>query len=455
MIAIVGGGISGLAAAYELARRNVPFRLFEASATLGGLVQTHQIDGFTIEAGADSMLAQKRAGLELCDELGLGPRLISMKQPRTAFVLHRGRLHPLPSPGLLGIPTTWQGLARYSLLSPVARARLAMEPLIPVRSSLEDETVASFYRRRFGAETVDVLAQPLIGGIHAGDIERLSMRSVLPRLGEVERAGRRILPWARRHAGAGDPGGAFRSLADGMRELPDAIRRRLPEAAVRLNSPVISLTRASRGWVISPDEGDALACAAVILACPAAAAASLLQPIDRDAAVMCASVPYVSTVSIGMAWPRGAIAHRLEGSGFVVARSYNALRITACTWVSSKWEGRAPAGHVLLRAYIGGAHDPEAVDLDDAQLIALAAKDLSAILSIEGPPTLARVFRWRNAGAQHEVGHLDRIARLEHQLSRLPGLFVTGSGFRSVGIPDCIADGRAVAVSASRLAHAD
>jgi protoporphyrinogen/coproporphyrinogen III oxidase len=451
VIAIIGGGISGLAAAYELATRQVPFTLFESSDRVGGLVRTERVEGFTVEAGADSMLVQKRAGLELCDELGLTPRLISMKHPRTAFVLHHGQLHPLPSRSIFGIPARWTDLARYSLLPVAARARLAIEPLIGLPRDGADESVAAFFRRRLGASTVDVLAQPLLGGIHAGDVESLSLRALFPRLAAAEQSGRKVLRWVRHSARARPAGGAFASLSSGMGELVEAIVRRLPDDAVRCSSGIVALARPADAWEVVTGDGR-LKCKAVILACPANIAGDLLASIDEVASALCAQVRYVSTVSIGLGWPRNVVAHPLNGSGFVVARASNdGVRITACTWVSSKWEGRAPADHVLLRAYLGGAHDPLAVDLPDEQLLDITVRELSAILSISGAPRVARVFRWRDAGAQHEVGHLARMNTLEQRLAQHVGLFVTGSGFRSIGIPDCIADGRAIAGAASRL----
>lgn len=452
MIAILGGGISGLAAAYELTTRRIPFILFEASDRVGGLVRTEHAGGFTIEAGADSMLAQKRAGLELCAELGLGSRLLPMKPPRTAFVLHRGRLYPLPSPSMFGVPTTWKGLAGFQLLSPAGRMRLALEPIVPARAAADDESIASFFRRRFGAGSVGMLAQPLLGGIHAGDVEALSLRALVPRLADAERSGTGVLRWMRQTVRHTDSGGAFRSLAAGMSELVDGIRRRLPEDAVRTGAPARAIVRDGAAWRITTDEGT-VSCRAVIFACPASVAGSLLAPIDAGAADLCGRVRYVSTASIALAWPRAQVGHPLAGSGFVVARQTSDVRVTACTWVSSKWDSRAPAGHVLLRAYIGGAHDAHAVDVDDDSLIALAVRELSAILSITGAPELARVYRWRNAGAQHEVGHLALVTELEQRLARHHGLFVTGSGFRTIGIPDCIADGRAVAADAGVFAN--
>jgi oxygen-dependent protoporphyrinogen oxidase len=456
MVIIIGGGITGLAAAFELSARGVPFQLLEASTRAGGLIRTEHVDGFTVEAGPDSILAQKPAAIELCETLGLGPRLISTTPPRTAFVLKKGRLHPLPSPSILGIPTTWRGIAGYDLLSPMARLRLAIEPIIPRRAprgrrTQDDESVGAFFRRRFGPAAVDLIAEPLLGGIHAGDIDSLSLASLFPRLREAENR-RGSVVRAFRHTQRTSTGdGLFRSLGSGMGELVTAIERRLPPGSIRYESPVRNIVKDGAGWRVSTGDASVRA-RAVVLACPAHAAARILAPVDDRAAALCAEVPYVSTASIALAWPRPAVRHPLAGSGFVVARAHNALRMTACTWVSSKWSGRTPAGTVLLRAFVGGSHDPEAVDLPDERLVDVTSRELAGILGIEGAPILSRVYRWRMAGAQHNVGQIARVAEIESRLAEHNGLFIAGSGFRSVGIPDCIADGRAAGVQAATMA---
>ena len=449
MIIIVGGGITGLAAAYELAGRGAEFLLLEGGPRCGGLIRTEHADGFTIDAGPDSLLAQKPAALKLCDELGLASRLMSTNLPRTAFVLKHGRLHRLPTPSVLGIPTTFRALLGYDLLDWPARARLALEPLVP-RRPLADESVASFFRRRFGSQTVHLIAEPLLGGIHAGDVERLSMPSVFPRLTDAERAGRRTAPpGVSTPPGAGE--GLFRALHGGMGELVTAIESRLPPGSVRTNVPATSVGRRGHGWTVVAG-GAAFDARSVLLAAPAHAAATLLPDIDPAAAQICATVPYVSTVSVALAWKRSDIGHPLNGSGFVVARRHNSLRITACTWVSSKWQHRAPPGYALIRAFIGGALDPGAVDLSDDELIQTAVRDVAGVLDIARPPALTRVVRWRNAGAQHNVGHRARMTGLAERLRALPGLFVAGSGFESIGIPDCVANGRRAAAAAADYA---
>jgi oxygen-dependent protoporphyrinogen oxidase len=447
---IVGGGITGLSAAYELDRRGVPFMLLEASPRLGGLIRTDYVDGFVVEAGPESVLAQKPAALQLCQELGLGGRIISALPPRIAFIKKGSRLIPIPSPSVLGIPLTLKGVLRYRLLPAVGRARLAAEPLVPRASNPSaDESVGSFFRRRFGQATVGLIAAPLLGGIHAGRVEALSMRSVYPGFVAAEQSHGSVRRAFRRRPVSGTAG-AFRSLEGGMGELVAAMGRRLPPGRVRLAAGAATLSRTSIGWRVGTPQGD-LEARTVILAAPAYAAARLFSSLDQEASALCAGVQYVSTAGVTLAYARDQVAHPLEGSGFVVARETPFERVTACTWVSSKWAGRAPEGFVLLRAFVGGASDPSAVDLPDADLTAVVTGELAGLLGLTGAPLLTRTHRWRDASPQHHVGHLARLARLDARLGRHPGLFVAGSGFRAIGIPDCVADGRAAGAAAAEF----
>lgn len=452
MIIIVGAGITGLSAAFELVRRGLPFTVLEASPRAGGLVRTEHIDGYTIEAGPESVLAQKPAALELFEALGLSAQVVTSLTPRTAFILGHGRLHPLPSPSVLGIPTRMAGVAGYGLLPVAARARLALEPWVPRRRSTEDESVGAFFRRRFGGATVGLIADPLLGGIHSGNVERLSMRSLFPRFLDAEARRGSVLRAFRHTAPAGGGEGLFRSLEGGMGGLVEAIERRLPAGSLQCSAAVTRIERGGGdkpGWRVWTGDREAAAADAVILTTPAWVTARLLEPLDAGAAALCAGITYASSTSVSLAWPRAAVAHPLSGSGFVVARRASNLRITACTWVSSKWTGRAPAGMVLLRAFAGGAHDPEAVEMEDEAIVGAVVRDLAAVLGITGAPVLSRVARWPRAGAQHEVGHGVRVAEIERRLERHAGLQVAGSGFHAVGLPDCIAAGRAAAARAA------
>jgi oxygen-dependent protoporphyrinogen oxidase len=445
VIIIIGAGITGLSAAFELARRDTPFLLLERGSRAGGLLHTEQVEGFTVEAGADSLLAQKPAGIELCEQLGLSGRLMGTSPPRTAYVLKGDRLYPLPRRSVLGLPTALSSLAAYDLLPLMSRARLALEPFVPP-GAFAEESVAAFFRRRFGAQTVGLIAAPLLGGIHAGDIEQLSVHSLFPRLVETEQLPGRVLRNLSATTAPG-PGGAFRALRGGMSELVSTIETRLPAGSLRLDAAVTSLTRSDSGWRVGVS-GESLEAAAVLIACPAHVAAELLAPLDAAAAGIASGVPYVSTASVALGFRRSAIDHPLSGSGFVVARGRSDRRITACTWVSSKWQDRAPEAHALLRTFLGGAHDPAVCDLSDDELIETAVRDLTPVMRLRSAPSMTRVYRWRRAGAQYVVGHRGRMLELRARLDTLPGLFAAGAGFEAIGVPDCIAHGRRAAASA-------
>jgi oxygen-dependent protoporphyrinogen oxidase len=444
---VVGGGIAGLAAAYDLTRAGSDVVVVEAAERPGGLILTERVDGFLIDAGPDSLLAQKPAGLQLCAELGLADRLQPTLPPRTAFVLRNGRLHALTRPAVLGVPASWRALFSSTLLSWPAKLRVAIEPLVPA-DSRDDESIGSFMRRRFGQEVVDYIAEPLMAGIHAGDVHRLSMHALFPALVDAERAHRSVL---RTPGGSMESGGqgAFRSLPDGIGELVDAIVRALPVDAIRCGASVTRLIVpdgvSHPDWTVRLSSGEELQGRTVLLAVPAYVTADLVEPFDAELARLCREITYVSTASVALAYPAAAVRHPLAGTGFVVPRVERATRITAATWVTSKWPGRAPPGGILIRAFAGGLHDPDAVDLDDRTLVDLAHDTLASLLGIGVRPQLSRTYRWRRSGAQHEVGHLARVASIEARASQWPGLFLTGSAYRASGIPDCIADARGAA----------
>lgn len=448
-VVIIGGGIAGLAAAYELRVRGVPFLLFEASNRPGGVILTDRVDGFTIDAGPDALLTQKPAAIALCRELGLGDRLVSTLPPRTAYIARGGRLHPLPEASVLGIPTRIAPLVTTRLFSIRGKARMAAELLVPRRpASVGDESVASFMRRRFGDEAVTYLAEPLLAGIHAGRVERLSMAALFPRLWEAEATYGSLIRAFRRLARPGRRGdGAFRSLSGGLDEMVNALVNALPAGSIRCGAAARSIER-GRPYTIGLASGEVVQAPSVILATPAFVTADLVETIDARLAAICREVPYASVAIVALAYPRARVAHPLRGSGFVVPRPERQA-ILASTWVSSKWPHRAPEDHALLRAFLGGAGNPEMVDRDDGDLLKVTEAELAAFLGVSGTPTLRKVYRWRRASAQHEVGHLDRIAEIDRRLASCPGLYLTGSGFRGTGIPDCVADGRAVAAKAA------
>ena len=453
-VAVVGGGISGLAAAYELQLRQVRHVVLERGPRAGGVIRTEQVDGFTLDGGPDSLLVQKPAAVELCRELGLGERLVPTLPPRTAFVLRAGRLHPLPAHSVLGIPTRIRALAAARLLSAAGRVRMAADLVLPsgAPAAPGDESIAAFFARRFGREAVDYIAEPLLAGIHAGRVERLSMRALFPRLVEAERThGSVIRALAARRRGAPAGGGPFRSLQGGVGELVDALARRLAPEALRTGTGVREI-RGRAPYRLLLDGGGSVTADRVVLAAPAPAAAALLRPLDAELAERCGAIPHTSSATVALGYPRDAIRHDLRGTGFVVPRVERGVSLLAGTWVSSKWPGRAPPGQALLRGFVGGARDGAALDRSDAELVAAVHRDFARLLDISGEPSLARVYRWPGLNPQYEVGHLERLAAIDARLERLPGVQLTGAGFRGVGIPDCIAAGRAAGAAASRAA---
>lgn len=445
-VLVVGGGISGLAAAWELNRRGLRVRLLEAAPRAGGVITTERFDGWVVDGGPDSLLVQKPAAVALCRELGLADRLISTLPPRRAYVVRGGRLHPLAEGSFLGFPVRFGSLARSSLFTVRGRLRMACELLVPRGAGDGDESIGAFVRRRFGEEAVEYLAEPLLAGIHAGDVDRLSMRALFPRLLEAERQAGSVIRAHRRLDVRPPSQGAFVSLPGGIGELVDALVRALPPGTVTTGARVTEIHRAGELTVNST--AGALKARAVILAVPAYVAAALLRPFDTTLGAWCDATPYASTATIAFGYRREQVAHPMLGTGFVVPRLERSP-LLAATWVTSKWPGRAPEGHVLLRAFLGGARDPHRLDAPDADLVEAARKELAELLGISGEPLFVRLFRWTRQCPQYEVGHLDRMAAIDERLAALPGLFVTGSGFRAIGIPDCIADGRETAARAA------
>jgi oxygen-dependent protoporphyrinogen oxidase len=443
-VIVIGGGMSGLAAAYELSLARVPFLLLEASNRLGGLVRTETAGDLVIDAGPDAMLAQKPAGVELCRELGIADRLVPTRPPRTAFVLRDGVLHPLPARSVLGVPTDPASLSASTLFSADARARIERERSHPAEE-VDDESIASFFERRFGREAVDYLAEPLLAGIHAGDVDRLSIRALFPRLADAARRGSVTHALAADPARASESEGLFRSFPGGMQELVDAVANRLDDGSVRLGVRVASLEYEDDGCSLRLEDGAGLTAKAVIAAVPAHALADLVAATDPALAEECRAIRSTSSGAVVLAYPRDAIAHPLAGSGFVVPRAERGVRMLAATWLSSKWPGRAPDGTALLRAFFGGTRDPAATTLPDDALVELAHGDLARVLGISSEPSFARVFRWPNANTQYEVGYLRQLAGIRARIAAHRRLLVTGAGFGSIGIPDCIADGRRVA----------
>lgn len=458
-IVVVGGGISGLAAAHrvtELATRadgGTPTIVLEAGPRLGGGIGTERAEGFLMEHGADSFLTEKPWALALCRRLGLEDRLIRTRDSqRRTYVVHDGRLHPLPEGFMLLAPTAFRPLATSSLFSWRGKLRMAADLVLPRRTGdAADESLASFVTRRFGREALERAAQPLVGGIYTADPARLSLAATMPRFLEMERRDRSVILGMRRQsraAATGDSGARwtlFASFRDGMQTLVEALAARLPAGAVRVGARVVGLTPARpSGWLVMLEGGEVILAGGVVLATPAYGAAAMLRPLDPALADALDAIRHASSAIVTLAYARSDIPHPLDGFGFVVP-AIEGCPLIAGSFSSVKYAGRAPEGAVLLRVFCGGALAEHLMDHSDAELVAIARRELAVLLGVRAEPRLVRVRRYVRAMPQYDVGHLDRVRGIEDAVARLPGLSVAGNAYRGVGIPDCIHSGESAA----------
>ena len=450
-VAVVGGGIAGLRAALVLKERGHRFVLFEAREHLGGVIRTEREKGFLLEGGPDSFLVQKPEAMALVRALGLADRLVPTNpRSRAVFVLRRGRLLAMPEGMTLTVPTRVWPVLTSSLFSWRAKLRLVLDLVRPARRDKGDESIASFVRRRFGAEVLERLAEPLLAGIHAGDPETLSLRATFPRLAALEQAHGSVVRGLRAAAPPA-PGAfpsAFASLQGGLGELVLALARHLPAEAVRTSCAVRVLRRDGPGFTLTLENGEERLFKALVLALPAPAAAPLVAPVSEDVATSLSKIRFASTVVLVLGYKREHVGHALEGYGLLVPRG-EGLRTTALSFHSTKLQGRVPEGHVMLRVFMGGIKDGGVVDLKDAELLEIAEREMGPVLGLRGEPVLTRVFRWPHATPQMEVGHLARVALIEQATAAVPGLFLTGAGLRGTGLPDSIGDAQRAGTAAA------
>ena len=459
-VVIVGGGIAGLAAAYRLAQTapDLPVSLLEGEARLGGKIVTERVDGFVIEGGPDSFLSLKPRGVGLCQALGLEARLRGPDPKfRRTYVMRGRRLHELPE-GLTGlIPTRLGPMARSGLISPLGKLRMALDYVLPPGAPNGDESLAAFVERRLGRELYDRLIEPLMGGIYAGDGEQLSLAATFPQLrrAELEHGGliKGVLAErAKQPAAALDANRwpAFVTPASGVAELVEALQQRLSGVDVRLGQRATRVEAASAGYTVELETGERLDARAVIFATPAFATAELVSEIDSRAAAALRAIPYVSTATVSVAYPLADIPRPLAGYGYIIPRAEN-LPVLACTWTSTKFPHRAPPGFALIRAFIGRAGQEEALQGTDDELLRLVRAELRRTLGISAAPIFHRLFRWPRAMPQYTLGHQARLAAIEQRLAALPGLFVAGSSYRGIGLPDCIQSGEQAAEAALKF----
>ena len=461
VVAVVGGGIAGLAAAWELAGSGAPagaagprVTVLEADGRLGGKIERRPFAGRDVDLGPDAFVARRPEAVELCEELGLGGELVAPAEA-AAYVWTGGRLRRLPAGLALGVPTRLGPLARSGILSPGALARAALDVVLPNRARTDggaapaDAAVGPLVAGRLGRQVVERLADPLVGGIHAGSVEEMSAAAVFPDLlraaGEGGSLMRRLRPPA--PASPGAPAPVFRSLRGGLAGLVDRLAEGLGRAGVELRTSceVRRLDRRDR-WVLDTADGTSLAADAVVLALPAPAAAALVAPHSAELAGLLGAVAYASVTLVTLCFAAGDVAPLPPGTGYLVPRTGGDM-VTACTWMSAKWPELARPGDVLVRASLGRFGDDRALAMDDDALVGRVVAELTPALGLQGGPADAVVARFPMAFPQYTVGHLDRVAAMEQAAGRLGGLALAGAALRGVGIPACIASGRRAARS--------
>lgn len=445
-VVIIGGGISGLSAAWNLQKQGVPYILLESSDRWGGKIRTETVDGdgdqpFVVEAGPDSVLTQKPWALQMALELGMEDRLLGTNShKRSVYVLSRGKLTPLPEGVMLIVPTKFTPFITSPLISWPGKLRMAMELFLPAKTDGEDESLADFVRRRLGPEVLDRLAEPLMAGIYNTEAERQSLLATFPRFRALEEkygSLTRGMIAARKLRANAPPSkySVFVSFKNGMIELVDGLLAKL-DGDLRLNTGVESIeANGDRTYTLSLSDNSQLTTDNLIITTPAYVTAKLLKGISSEASDILNDIRYVSTGTITLAFKRDDVPHPLDGSGVVIPRNER-RPINAMTWTSSKFDHRAPDGYALMRIFFGGSRTPESFELDDEGLLTAVRGELGDVLGIEAGPLFSRIYRWRAANPQYDVGHLERIDTLEAALPT--GIYVTGSAYRGIGVPDCV-----------------
>jgi oxygen-dependent protoporphyrinogen oxidase len=484
-VAVIGGGIAGLAAAHRVVELapECTLALLEAGPRPGGVLSTVRRDGFQVEQSADNFITTIPWGVELCRRLGLGDQLIQTNPAcRRTFVVRGGRLYRLPNGFLMMAPTRWWPLAVTPILSPLGKLRAALEYFIPPRKDDGDESMAAFVRRRLGREAFDRLVEPLVAAVYAADMEKLSVAATLSRFRDMERDYGSLIRAMRqqRKRRAADLAGAegdspifvarklgqsparklgqspsesgarysmFVTLREGLSSLVDALAARLPPGALRLGCRVERIDRQGdvwRIWTPQAPGGDSAQFDGLILAVPSYEAARLLAPIEPKLAGDLGRIEHSGTAIVSLGFDRRQIAHPLDGMGVVVP-AVEQSPILACSFSSQKYPHRAPEGKVLLRVFVGGARRPELAEMPDEQLRGLVIGHTARLLGIEGEPIYCDVAHWPRTMPQYHVGHRELVSGIEARAAGLPHVELAGNAYHGIGIPDCIHGGELAA----------
>lgn len=450
-LSIVGGGIAGLSAAYYAIRKipNAQITVIESSDRWGGKIVTDRAafggGQFIIEGGPDTFLAAKPYAAALCNELGLGGRLHGTNpDQKNTYVLHRGKLQPLPDGLAMMIPTNVQAILKSRLVSWPGKARMGFDFFIPPHSLNGDESLGAFVSRRLGREAYEGLIEPLMSGIYAGDGDRLSLASTFPYLRDLEikygSLARGALEMRKQSNGKPVQGSrsAFLTPATGLAEIVEALVAHLSNADLRLNTRASRISKSNSYYLVELETGEALEADAVILAAPAFISGALLASFDAALASALTSIPYASTATVTLAYRQSDLTRPLDGYGYVIPRR-EGRRALACTWTSTKFPHRAPEGYALIRVFVGRAGQD--IPWNENELLELAREELNLTLGITAEPILSRVFMWESAMPQYNLGHPEKLAQIDAALEKHPGLALAGNSYRGIGIPDCIHSG--------------
>jgi oxygen-dependent protoporphyrinogen oxidase len=461
-VIVIGGGIAGLSAGYYLQKKACQDRMeldlsvLEAGPAWGGKITTDRHDGFVIEGGPDTFLATKPAGVALCRELGLEERLHGTNpNQRNTYVLHQGQLEPLPDGLTMMIPTRFGPMIRTGLLSWSAKARMGLDFFLPPQPLNGDESLGAFLSRRLGRDAYERLIEPLMSGIYAGDGDKLSLQSTFPYLRDLELEygglvkGALAMRRKRAQSGRAKRKGSrsiFLTPRSGLAEIIEALVGYLTDAGahLRTQAAVKRVAEFDRGYRIELESGEVLQADGLILATPAYVSGELLSGIDPQLGQNLQDIPYVSTATISLAYRESDLPRPLDGYGYVIPRR-EGRRALACTWTSTKFPHRAPEGYALLRVFAGRAGQEEDMPQDEAGLLEVALEELLLTLGITAQPIYERVYYWDRAMPQYNLGHPQRLERIDTAIEKLPALALAGNGYRGIGIPDCIHSGEVAA----------